>query len=154
MQIEDCQKELANLGQPHAKTPSSERSLRTSFSSASVKAKQQMRPHSGRKEEKYRVIEWIKECEKGEIFDLIDDEPRKKIQGVVTSHGCGLQEEISPTSSTPDNLIQLDDEFPPLAAECLQMLHPPSRTSSIGMQPVDFVSYTRNRWVRPITGHA
>jgi len=81
MQIEDCQNEMANLEQCHANTPCSERSLRTSLSSASVTAKQQMRPPSGRKEEKYRVIEWIKECEKREIFDLMDDEPKKKIQG-------------------------------------------------------------------------
>ena len=34
------------------------------------------------KEETNRVMEWIEDCEKPEIFDLMDDEPQQKPHGI------------------------------------------------------------------------
>ena len=151
--MEDCQKEMPGLEQPHAKTPSPERSLPTSFSKADLTGEQEMRSPSRRKEEKNRVIKWIKGCEKPDIFDWMDGEPGKKIQGVVACSGCGLPKEISQTSSPPDNLLQLDYEFP-VTADYLQIHRPLSGASSIGISRSDYLSHPRNGWVRQITRRA
>jgi hypothetical protein len=87
LQVEYLQKAIA-IERCSIKTlpsPLAEGAISNAFPKSIITTDQSTRsaipPSIEPKEEKNRVIEWIKECGKPETLDLIDDEPRPKAQG-------------------------------------------------------------------------